>query len=89
MSNAENKAADSVTAPETGYRLSPEYVREILNAAEAEDAERTQALLVPLHVADVAYLFDQVTSEQRQVLFRLLLPHQSLLNHPLRKINEK
>ncbi len=72
MSNAKNKAAVSVTIPETGYRLSADYVRDILKAAEAGDAERAQGLLVPLHVADVAYLFDQVTSEQRQVLFRCL-----------------
>ena len=72
MSNAENKGADSVTTPQTGYRLSAAYVRDILNAAEAGDDERTQALLVPLHVADVAYLFDQITSDQRQALFRCL-----------------
>ena len=72
MSSNENQSADSVTVPETAYRLSPDFVRDIVSAVEVGNAERAQALLAPLHVADVADLFDQVTSEQRQVLFRCL-----------------
>ena len=72
MTSKEGRPAESAAAPATGYRLAPGFVRDIVAAAAAGEAIRTRELLAPLHAADVADLFDQATSEQRQALFHCL-----------------
>ena len=72
MSSVEPQSINSVAAPETGYRLSSDLVREIVAAAEESNNERARMLIAPLHVADVADLIDQITTEQRQALLGCL-----------------
>jgi magnesium transporter len=49
-------------------RLRPDFVREVIDKAEAGDAEGVRALVEPLHPADIADLFELVDSEERRVL---------------------
>ena len=49
-------------------RLKPEFVRRVLERAEAGDTEGARALVDPLHPADVADLFELVDSSERRVL---------------------
>jgi magnesium transporter len=49
-------------------RLKPAFVREVVDSAEAGDAERVRELVEPLHPADIADLFELVDSEQRRAL---------------------
>ena len=72
MSSVEPQSINGVAAPETGYRLSPDLVRDIVAAAEQSNNERARMLIAPLHVADVADLIDQITTEQRQALLGCL-----------------
>lgn len=72
MASVEPQSTNSVAAAETGYRLSPELIRDIVAAAEAGERDRAQALIAPLHVADIADFIDQVTPEQRQSLLAVL-----------------
>ncbi|MBB4152708.1 magnesium transporter [Sphingomonas jinjuensis] len=46
-------------------RLKPEYVRAVLDAVEAGDAEGARALVEPLHPADIADLFELTPHEDR------------------------
>jgi magnesium transporter len=49
-------------------RLRPEFVREVIDRAEAGDTETVRELVEPLHPADIADLFELVDSEQRRAL---------------------
>jgi magnesium transporter len=49
-------------------RLKPEFVRAVLDAVEAGDAEGARALVAPLHPADIADLFELTPAEQRDAL---------------------
>jgi len=49
-------------------RLRPEYVRSVLDALQAGDAEGARALAEPLHPADLADLFEQVPGDCRAPL---------------------
>ena len=49
-------------------RLRPEFVREVIDKAEAGDSEGARALVEPLHPADIADLFELVDSDERRAL---------------------
>src|SRR3954462_6665825 len=49
-------------------RLKPAFVREVIDRAEAGDAEAVRPLVEPLHPADIADLFELVDSEERRAL---------------------
>ena len=49
-------------------RLRPEFVREVIDKAEAGDAEGARFLVEPLHPADIADLFELVDSDERRAL---------------------
>ena len=48
------------------YGLTPELLHAILDSLSDDDANRLEALIVPLHVADIADLLEQITSHQRR-----------------------
>jgi magnesium transporter len=48
--------------------LKSEFIREVLDAAEAGDEERVRELVSPMHPADIADLFEQARSHQRAAL---------------------
>jgi magnesium transporter len=70
MSDTELTAAPGTEESELDKddRLKPEYVRAVLDAVEAGDAEAARALVEPLHPADVADLFELIPAEQRPAL---------------------
>lgn len=49
-------------------RLRPEFIRAVLDAVAAGDAEGARALVEPLHPADLADLFELTPQEQRAAL---------------------
>jgi magnesium transporter len=49
-------------------RLKPEFVRAVLDAVEAGDAEAARALVEPLHPADIADLFELTPADCRAAL---------------------
>jgi magnesium transporter len=49
-------------------RLKPAFVRAVLDAVEADDAEGARALVEPLHPADIADLFELTPHEDRAPL---------------------
>jgi magnesium transporter len=53
------------------YSLDRDLVHEVLDAVEAEDASRLDALLEPLHAADIADLLEQIGPGDRGELVRL------------------
>jgi magnesium transporter len=59
--------ADSAQLDEDD-RLKPEFVREVIDKAEAGDAEGVRFLVEPLHPADIADLFELVDSDERRAL---------------------
>ena len=69
----EGEAAAAAIAPvesrhDEDDRLKPEFVREVIDKAEAGDDEGVRALVEPLHPADIADLFELVDSEERRAL---------------------
>ncbi|MEA3060757.1 MAG: magnesium transporter [Sphingomonadales bacterium] len=49
-------------------RLKPEFVREVIERVEAGDSAAAQAMVEPLHPADVADLFELLDSDDRRAL---------------------
>ncbi len=49
-------------------RLKPSFVRAVLDAVEAGDAEGARALVAPLHPADIADLFELTPGDERDAL---------------------
>ena len=49
-------------------RLKPEFVRDVIDRAEAGDAEAARELVEPLHPADIADLFELLDSDDRRTL---------------------
>ena len=68
------RAPDGDDAAEAAnvHLVSPDFVREILDALDAEDPDRVHALVDPLHAADVADLLGLVNAEQRKHLVEFL-----------------
>ncbi len=51
-------------------RLSPQFVRAVIDRVEAGDEEGARALIEPLHPADVADLFELADRDERRLLAR-------------------
>ena len=56
------------------YGLTPELLRAIIDAVDAEDLVRLEALVVPLHAADKADLLEQMGAAQRRSVIEVLGP---------------
>ncbi|MFN7131754.1 MAG: hypothetical protein ACK4N5_06710, partial [Myxococcales bacterium] len=56
------------------YGLTPELLRAILEALDQQDLSRLEALVVPLHAADVADLLEQITPAQCALVLEVLKP---------------
>ena len=54
------------------YRLTPDLLRAILEALDREDAARLEALIVPLHAADIADLLEQISGPRRDLAIEAL-----------------
>ena len=69
---------DEALRPGTGstdlYGLTPELTRAIQEALEADDLDRVEALVVPLHAADMADLLEIVTADERRLVVDALRP---------------
>ncbi len=72
MSESELEAPEEAGVADTRLdeddRLKPEFVREVLNALEADDADGARALVEPLHPADIADLLELLDREHRRAL---------------------
>ncbi len=68
MSEIELPEAETETQLDEDDRLKPEFVRAVLDAVEAGDAESARALVEPLHPADIADLFELTPREDRASL---------------------
>jgi magnesium transporter len=55
-----------------GYVLTDEFVYEVEDALEAEDAQRVAELVEPLHVADLADLLEYLTRDERHRTVEIL-----------------
>src|SRR4051812_44750353 len=69
----EAEATDGVGAPvesrhDEDDRLRPEFVRAVIERAEAGDTEAVRHMVEPLHPADIADLFELVDSDDRRAL---------------------
>lgn len=53
------------------FALAPDTVNDVLDAVEKGDAGRVEALLDPLHAADIADLLEQISGTQRRDLLGL------------------
>jgi magnesium transporter len=53
-------------------RLKPEFVRAVLDAVEAGEADAARALVEPLHPADIADLFELTPREERAALAKAI-----------------
>ena len=60
--------AEPTTQLDEDDRLKPEFVRAVLDAVEAGQAEAARALVEPLHPADIADLFELTPYEERASL---------------------
>ena len=56
------------------YGLTPELIRAIRAALEDEDLARVEALVVPLHAADMADLLEMVSADERRLIVDVLRP---------------
>ncbi|MBX3560649.1 MAG: magnesium transporter [Sphingomonas sp.] len=72
MSESELEAPEEAGVADTRLdeddRLKPEFVREVLAALEAGDADGARALVEPLHPADIADLLELLDREHRRAL---------------------
>jgi magnesium transporter len=73
MSESELEAPAAAPAPhdtrlDEDDRLKPEFVRAVMERVEAGDAAGAQALVEPLHPADIADLFELVDPDERHAL---------------------
>ena len=76
MSDTDHLRDETLPAPEAAHdaedRLTPEFVRAVLDRAEAGDEEGARALVEPLHPADVADLFELADRDERRALASVL-----------------
>lgn len=68
MSETELLPDNDTTQLDEDDRLKPEFVRAVLDAVEAGDAEAARALVEPLHPADIADLFELTPADCRAAL---------------------
>ena len=62
---------DVIERDEDDYGLDPKLVQSILDALSDGDAARIDALMEPLHAADIADLLEQISSSERRALVGL------------------
>jgi magnesium transporter len=75
MSEIDPVRADALVADsrlDEDNHLKSDFVRDVLDAAEAGDNDRVRELVSPLHPADIADLFEQAPSDQREALAEAL-----------------
>ena len=65
MSDTDLSPPETETRLDEDDRLKPEYVRAVLDAVEAGDADGARALVEPLHPADIADLFELTPGDER------------------------
>ncbi len=65
------QAEDEAGREEDDYGLDPRVVPSVREAIEAEDAGAIDALMEPLHAADIADVLEQIGASDRQALVRL------------------
>ena len=56
------------------YGLTPDLIGAIEQALDDDDLERVEALVVPLHAADMADLLEMVSSSERRLIIEVLRP---------------
>ena len=56
------------------YGLTPELIVAVEQALDDSDLERVEALVVPLHAADMADLLEMVTPDERRLIVEVLRP---------------
>ena len=56
------------------YGLTPELIGATEKALDDSDLERVEALVVPLHAADMADLLEMVTPDERRLIVEVLRP---------------
>ena len=72
MTETDHQTADRPTdREEEDYALDHRTVDAILDAVTAGDAAQIDALMEPLHAADIADLFEQISSGERAALLSL------------------
>jgi magnesium transporter len=74
MTQTESTAEESARESKDLYGLTPDLLDAILEALDQEDLNRLEALVVPLHAADVADLLEQITGPQRALVLDALRP---------------
>ncbi len=62
----------SFPATQDLHGLNPALLRAIIDAVDAEDLVRLEALVVPLHAADKADLLEQMGAAQRRIVIEAL-----------------
>lgn len=62
---------NTVEREEDTYSLDPETVKAVLDAVDSGDATRVTQLLDPLHAADIADIFEQISPSKRRKLIDL------------------
>lgn len=70
----ENNLSDNESMLDEVLPVSPELVDEIIHALEEGDKEQIDFLLEPLHNADIADVFEQLSDNQRRVLTSVIGP---------------
>ena len=86
MTNPAEWPGEEAPAREEVYALTPSFVREVVDALDAGEADRARALVLPLHAADLADLIALVRSDERQPLVEALGP--DLDPHVLSELDE-
>ena len=66
--DAETRPAEAEPTHDSEDRLTPDFVREVVDAVEAADVETARALVDPLHPADIADLFELAPADARRPL---------------------
>ena len=66
--DADTRPAEAEPTHDSEDRLTPDFVREVVDAVEADAVETARALVEPLHPADIADLFELAPADARQPL---------------------
>ena len=68
-------ATDPASAAEEGFGLTQEVVRAVRDALDRGDIERVEELILPLHYADTADLFERLSGSDRMLVLNIIRPH--------------
>ncbi len=66
---------DLAPAVEEGFGLTGEVVRAVREALDRGDIERVEELVLPLHYADTADLFERLSGSDRMLVLDIIRPH--------------